>query len=163
MQLNLVAEGQPEVVSAMNLHCINLVAVLIESNHKINLNRGAGMDRIKKTKWEWRDGSRQNAYCATMRTELEPQHSCKIQASHCGSGTPALGLCQVSALPTQPAQVQWETVFQATDKTTSPPLVFTGKYTHVSVKGNMGILIMSRSLSLKKKMAQQVMPCYLAW
>lgn len=48
MQLNLVAEGQPEVVSAMNLHCINLVAVLIESNHKINLNRGAGMDRIKK-------------------------------------------------------------------------------------------------------------------
>lgn len=48
MQLNLVAKGQPEVVSAMNLHCINLVALLIESNHKINLNRGTGMNRIKK-------------------------------------------------------------------------------------------------------------------
>lgn len=48
MHLNLVAEGQPEVVSAMNLHCINLVAGLIESNYKINLNRGTEMDRIKK-------------------------------------------------------------------------------------------------------------------
>lgn len=97
-----------------------------------------------------------------MRTELEPQHLSKIQASHCGSGAPVLGLCQVSALPTQPAQVQWETVFQATDKTPSPPLAFTGKYTHVGVMGNMGILKMSRSLSLKKKIAQQVMPRYLA-
>lgn len=97
-----------------------------------------------------------------MRTELEPQHLSKIQASHCGSGAPALGLWQVSASPTQPAQVQWETVFQATHKTHSPPLAFTGKYTHVGVMGNTGILKMSRSLSLKKKIAQQVMPRYLA-
>lgn len=47
MQLNLIAEGQPEVMSAMNLHYINLV-VLIESDHKINSSRGTGMDRIKK-------------------------------------------------------------------------------------------------------------------